>query len=116
MTKTVSTLTVFCDAEGCTKTWDFEQLERDDGSRVWTPDDYAAHYFVGPEERGLSENTRVRDLGFAAVDASRAKYNLRHCGVDLKANPQTLEPILDQLALGGVSRVSLSGLASIVSS
>jgi len=61
MTKTVGTLTVFCDADGCTKTWDFEQIERDDGSRVWGPVDYAAQYFVGPEGRGLSESTTVGD-------------------------------------------------------
>lgn len=117
MTKTVGTLTVFCDGPDCTKAWDFEHLEYDDGSHTWSQVDYASSYFVGPDGHGLSDTTTIADVGgLAAYEASRQKYNLRHCGVDLKANPETLELILDRLALGSVSRVSLSGLASIVSS
>lgn len=97
--------------------WRFQGKCSPGSARSWGLYGGPGQYFRDDERRrSMPADTPVWEAEGPGHDLPREKYNLRHCGIDIKVRPEQLHRVLDGLAAHGVSRVSLSGIAGIVSS
>ncbi len=111
-------ITVYCDAHNPAEVvGTFVRDTRHDGTRFWLPEPGAMTQYVFDDVTGhaFPADVRVSESPRWIDELPRMKYDLTHCGVSTKMRPATLDKILDACIAAGVSRLSLRGLARIVS-